>query len=277
MNVNNEERKRQGIAALISLGISGLIFLFFILYKIITPNPPFEFAGEGGIEVNFGTYNEGTGDVENTGIGTATSVVTESSATKTDASANKEKVYTSDNGEAVDVKKDENKPKMENNNTVITPVKTTTTAPKEKSNNNSLLNAYTKNAGKSGGGDGNSGNAGNDGQPDGNLNTHGLGGTGGGQGNTDGGGGIGGFSLAGRKIVIPPSKVYDSREEGTVVVIIKVDKQGNITSADANGRGTNTSSAVLKSKARNAALSAKFNPSDKYEEQEGTMIFKFEF
>ncbi len=265
VQAEKEERKNQVLAGFISLGITGLILLFFILYKIITPNPPFEFAGEGGIEVNFGTYNEGTGEVESDGIGTATSVVAESSSSKSEASSSKEEVYTSDNGEPVDMKKDENKPKIENNVTVI---KTNTTTPKENKNNNSLLNAYTKNTGKNGGGDGNSGEAGNEGQPDGNLNTHGIGGTGGG---TDGSNGLGG-----RKLITLPCKADDSREEGTVVVIIKVDKQGNITAADPNGRGTNTSSAMLKSKARQAVLCAKLSPSDKEEQTLAiTIVFKF--
>jgi hypothetical protein len=174
------------------------------------------------------------------------------------------------------------KPKVDNNTTVITPVKPKEIVkPKEDKSNSNLLNAYKNNTGKNPGGDGNSGNPGNHGDPNGNPNTDGLGGTGNNPNFNGNGPGMGtngtGINLAGRKILTPPCKVNDSKEEGTVVVNITVDKQGNVKEADPNGRGTNTSSSVLKSKARQAALCAKFNPSDKFDEQMGTMVFKFEF
>jgi protein TonB len=276
-----EERKNRLIAGVISLGITVLILLFFILFQIVTPNPPFEFSGEGGMEVNFGTYNEGTGNIENTGIGEATSVVAEATKTNTSSDNIKDEVYTSENGEPVNME-NSTKPKIENNTTVITPVKPNEPVkPKEDKSNSNLLNAYKNNTGKNPGGDGNSGHSGNSGDPNGNPNTDGLGGTGNNPNFNGNGPGMGtngtGINLAGRKIVTPPCKVNDSKEEGIVVVNITVDKQGNVKEADPNGRGTNTSSSVLKSKARQAALCAKFNPSDKFDEQTGTMVFKFEF
>ena len=60
-------------------------------------------------------------------------------------------------------------------------------------------------------------------------------------------------------------------------IYITVDKQGNVTDADPNGKGTTTSSGVLKSKARQAALQAKFSPDDKFETQRGSIVFKFQF
>ena len=95
---------------------------------------------------------------------------------------------------------------------------------------------------------------------------------------SEGPGGPGGNGiLSGRKMLTPPPKVTDSKEEGIVIVVITVDKQGNVTEADPTGKGTNTSSAVLKSKARQAALQAKFSTSDKYDSQKGTIIFRFQF
>lgn len=280
LHTQAEERKNKLIAGAVSLGISALIFLFLVLFQIVTPNPPFEFSGEGGMEVNFGTYNEGTGNVENNGIGDATSVVAEAS-TAVNSNSTQENVYTSENGEPVNMENSD-KPKIENNTTVITPVKPTEPVkPKEDKSNSNLLNAYKNNTGKNPGGDGNSGHSGNSGDPNGNPNTDGLGGTGNNPNFNGNGPGMGtngtGINLAGRKILTPPCKVNDSKEEGVVVVNITVDKQGNVKEADPNGRGTNTSSSVLKSKARQAALCAKFNPSDKFDEQTGTMIFKFEF
>lgn len=239
-------------------------------------------AGGGGEELNFGIYNEGTGNVEGPGIGEVTSVVVENTSTpKSEEAAASEENFK--NGEAV-LEENNVKPKIKDNKTVITQTKTKEQIQKEEEEKaaSSILNAYTKNKNKTGqtGGDGNSGQAGNEGSPDGNPNTDGKGGHGHGDGTGEGDGGPGGpggYGLTGRKMIAPPPKVTDSKEEGIVVVVITVDKQGNVTDADPTGKGTNTSSAVLKSKARQAALQAKFSASDKYDAQKGTIIFKFQF
>ncbi len=277
-----ENKKDKAIAVLITLLIVAGLFLFLYLYVIITPNPPFPISADGGEEINFGIYNEGTGNVEGPAIGDATSVVVEKNSTaKAEPSEAIEKPF--ENGEAVLEKKNEN-PKIKNNQTVITPTKTKEEIQKEEEDAaaKNLLNAYTKNKNKTqGGGDGNSGHAGNEGSPDGNPDTHGKGGTGNNPDFTGNGNGPGGkgFSLTGRKILVPPPKVSDGKEEGIVVVYITVDKQGNVLDADPNGKGTTTSSGVLKSKARQAALQAKFNPApaDKQENQRGSIVFKFQF
>jgi outer membrane biosynthesis protein TonB len=280
---HTEEKKNKTIAALITLGIAALILLFLILFKIITPIPPFpEMAGGGGEELNFGIYNEGTGNVEGPGIGEVTSVVVENKSAP-QAQENNAKEEAFQNGEAV-LENNDDKPKIENNKTVITPVKPNKEEVKKDNSASSILNAYAHNKNKSGqtGGDGNSGQAGNEGSPEGNPDTHGNGGHGHGDGTGTGdnkgpGPGGTGTSLVGRRIVVPPPKVTDSKEEGIVVVIITVDAQGNVVEADPTGKGTNTSSAILKSKARQAALQAKFSPSSQSEMQKGTIIFKFQF
>jgi len=281
-----QQPKDKWIAGGISLAVLALLFLFLFLYRIVTPNPPFEFSGEEGMEMNFGTYNEGTGEIENDGIGDVTSVVTQSESAPPPSSSTEENTDEAfENGEAVLENTD--KPKIQNNTTLITPVKTntentTTNSPTTPSNTNSaLLSNFLKNGNKKGGsgGDGNPGQAGNDGVPDGNPNTNGLGG----HGNNphhigNGGGGKGGIQLSGRKIMNPPCPVNDSKEEGVVVVVITVNKDGKVIEADPNGRGTNTSSSVLKSKARQAALCAIFSSATNgQEEQTGSITFKFEF
>jgi TonB family protein len=281
-----EENRNKTISALIAAAIMALMLLFLLLFHIITPNPPFPetLGGGGGMEINFGTYNEGTGNVESNGIGEATSVVEQAESTPVNESS-KEEVYTSETGE--DVKVEDNKPKTTNNVTVIKPI---VEKPREKTAAEILADKFNKNKGKNGGGDGNSGQAGNEGSPDGNPNTNGTGGTGGGDGGGDGpghgpgsgpGSGPGkgkfGFDLKGRAIVNPPTLPKDTKEEGKVVVEITVDKDGNVTEANPNGRGTTTSSAVLKAKARQAALATKFNVSGQFEEQTGTITIVFAF
>ena len=284
----SEENKNRLISGAISLGVFALLLLFLLLYIIITPNPPFPITagGGGGTEINFGTYNEGTGNMENNGIGDATSVVenTETTPPITNPEAN-EAILTSVNGEDVNIS--ETKPKIENNTTVITPTKPTEVIkPREKTMAEKIAEKALKNQGKNGGGDGNSGHAGNDGSPDGKPNTHGTGGTGGGD-----GGGIGpghgpgtgpgsggfGFSLAGASVIKPPQLPKDTKEEGTVVVEITVDKNGNVIKAEAVGRGTNTNSTMLKTLARQAAFATKFKVSGQFEEQKGTLTLVFSF
>jgi hypothetical protein len=61
------------------------------------------------------------------------------------------------------------------------------------------------------------------------------------------------------------------------VVEITVDKNGKVIKADPNGRGTTTSSPMLKAKARQAALATTFNVSGEFEEQKGTITITFSF
>lgn len=282
-----EENKNRLISLAISLSILGLLLLFLFLFIIPIPNPLFPEStapAGGGTEINFGTYDEGTGNVEGNGIGNATSVVENTEATPPPTpNTNSENIVTSETGEDVNITK--TNPKVENNTTVITPTKSKVEV-KPKTAAELLKEKFLKNQGKNGGGDGNSGHAGNDGSPDGNPNTHGTGGTGGGDGGGDGpdkgpgsGHGTGGvgFSLAGRSMIKPPSLPKNITEEGKVVVEIVVDKNGNVIRAEANGRGTNTNSSNLKTIARQAAFATKFNVSGAEGEQKGTLTMVFSF
>jgi TonB family protein len=277
-----EENKNRVISLGISLLIFTLLLLFLIFYVIVTPNPPFPIApgGGGGIEFNIGNLIEGTGNVESDGIGDAVQVVESTDVTPPTTENSSQDVVTSDNGEDVNITKSETN-NTSTSQTVVIPVK-----PKVKTAAELLAEKFNKNKGNNGGGDGNSGHAGNDGRPDGNPNTNGNGGTGGGDGGGDGpgkgpgkgpGNGGYGFSLAGRSVMTPPTLSKDTKEEGKVVVEITVDKNGKVIKADPNGRGTNTQSAMLKAKARQAALATTFNVSGEFEEQKGTITIIFSF
>jgi TonB family protein len=277
-----EENKNRVISLGISLLIFTLLLLFLIFYVIVTPNPPFPIApgGGGGIEFNIGNLIEGTGNVESDGIGDAVQVVESTDVTPPTTENSSQDVVTSDNGEDVNITKSETN-NTSTSQTVVIPVK-----PKVKTAAELLAEKFNKNKGDNGGGDGNSGHAGNDGRPDGNPNTNGNGGTGGGDGGGDGpgkgpgkgpGNGGYGFSLAGRSVMTPPTLSKDTKEEGKVVVEITVDKNGKVIKADPNGRGTNTQSAMLKAKARQAALATTFNVSGEFEEQKGTITIIFSF
>ena len=278
-----EENKNRIVSLVISLLVFALLLLFLIFYIIVTPNPPFPEApgGGGGIEFNIGNLIEGTGNVDGNGIGDAVQVVQSNEVTPTPQTNSAEEIVTSENGVDINVTKTETKNNT-TTQTVVIPVQ-----PKVKTAAELLKEKFEKNKGNNGGGgDGNSGHAGNDGRPDGNPNTHGTGGTGGGDGGGDGpgkgpgkgrGNGGYGFSLAGASIMTPPVLSKDTKEEGKVVVEITVDKNGKVIKADPNGRGTTTSSPMLKAKARQAALATQFKVSGEFEEQKGTITIIFSF
>lgn len=86
-----------------------------------------------------------------------------------------------------------------------------------------------------------------------------------------------GFNLKGRAIVGPfISPTYNIQEEGIVKIKIRVDKKGNVTSAEYKLNGSTTQNNYLKQKAIEAAKKTKFNAdemADAY--QEGTLIYHF--
>lgn len=280
-----EENKNRMISGGITLLIFSLLLLFLILFHLITPNPPFpESGGGGGQELALGMMNVGNDNIDFGTMGKATDVVV-----KTEPTSAKVNIVTDPGGEDVNIKT-EDKPEVKNNTTVITPVKPKEIK-KEKTAAEKLAEKFKKNTGNNGGGIGNNSTAGQNGSPDGDPFKNGTGGTGTGNGGGDGQGdgsgsgpgkGIGsggkfGIDLKGRAVVKPPVLPKDTKEEGKVVVEITVDSQGNVIEANPNGRGTTTSSALLKAKARQTAMATKFNVDGKFEEQKGTITIIFSF
>lgn len=276
----SEENKNRIISGIITSAIFALLLLFLILFQLITPNPPFpESGGGGGQEFALGMMNVGSGDIDYGSMGKVTDVVVEKETPK-------ENIVTDENGENVQI--NETKPEIKNNTTVITPVKEKVVV-KEKTAAEKLAEKFKKNTGKDGNGHGNNDTPGDNGNPDGDPNKNGNGGHGNGDGNGNGdgkgpgegpGNGPGskyGIDLKGRAVVKPPKLPSDTKEEGKVVVEITVDSEGNVIEASPNGRGTTTSSALLKAKAKQAALATKFNVEGKFEEQRGTITIIFSF
>lgn len=280
----SEESKNQIISGAITLIIFLLLLLFLIFYNMITPNPPFpESAGGGGQELAFGTMNMGNGDIEYGSLGNVNDVISKPKE--------EENLLTDENGESINLKteKKEKKEKINENSTVITPVLPSEIIP-EKTEAQKLAEKFKKNTGKNSSGIGNNETAGENGSPNGNPFKNGTGGEGSGNDNGNGNGngpgssiGKGGFGrgigvdLKGRAVVKPPKLPSDTKEEGKVVVEITVDSEGNVIEANPNGRGTTTSSALLKAKAKHAALATKFNVDGKFEEQQGTITIVFSF
>lgn len=274
-----EENKNNIISATITLIIFGVLLLFLLLFNLVTSNPPFpENGGGGGQEMALGIMDAGNDNVEYGNMGKVTDVVTETKPT--------EEIIDDPNAEIVNDKK--NAPEVKDNKTtVITQKKVEVIKPKTAAE--ILAEKFKKNNGKNGGGIGNNDKAGENGDPNGDPFKNGNGGHGTGDGGGDGpgkgpGSGLGngpgskiGISLIGRAVVIKPKLPTDTKEEGKVVVEITVDSEGNVIEANPNGRGTTTSSALLKAKAKQTALGTKFNVDGKFEEQKGTITIVFAF
>ncbi|MFN5771897.1 energy transducer TonB, partial [Flavobacterium sp.] len=101
-------------------------------------------------------------------------------------------------------------------------------------------------------------------------------GSGGGNGSGNGRGNGPGYELAGRRALNKPQPAYTCNEEGTVVVQITVDKNGNVIDAKPGARGTTNSASCLASQAKIAALQTKWTASpDGAERQVGKITYNF--
>ncbi|HSW68514.1 MAG TPA: hypothetical protein VLH16_08030, partial [Bacteroidales bacterium] len=84
------------------------------------------------------------------------------------------------------------------------------------------------------------------------------------------------FSLEGRGALLLPKPEYLSREQGTVVVTVFVNRQGVVVRALAGARGTTVVDPVLRRAAEQAAFQSRFSPNpDAPEEQVGTISYTF--
>jgi len=129
------------------------------------------------------------------------------------------------------------------------------------------LNNAINQLGKPGNSSGSSKPGGNEGAPDGKIEGKGV--------FSGGGGGNGEWALSGRDIRTKPSLNERPTQEGTVVVDIWVDKQGNVVKAVSNPAKSNTTSSQLYALAEKAAKSAKFSPSEAANQQKGTITIHF--
>jgi hypothetical protein len=284
-----EDIRNKSVSAVLTLLIVSLILLFLFLFQLITPNPPFpESGGGGGMEMALGMMDVGNDVIDYQHMGAAQNVIVSEESVKQEellTDENSDISVNETNKKEHEKPLEEVKPEIRNNTVVIKPVV------KEKTLAEKLAEKYKNQTGKNGGGIGNNDEAGLQGSPDGNPDGNGTGGSGGGTGVGNGtgdgpGSGPGNgpghgsgykFTLDGRSVIKPPTLPKDTKEEGKVVVNIVVDSNGQVIEADPNGRGTTTSSALLKAKARQAAMATKFNIDGKMGEQRGTITIIFAF
>jgi periplasmic protein TonB len=271
------ENKNKITAIALTIGFHALLFLLFIFIVFITPLPPFEIKPSQTppeIELDLGTEGLGATDAGGSGqndthIETTPETTAPQQTHQTVAAASAPAIITDPAEETSTYIP--NNPNSKTTTITETPkIEEPKEDPRLKAmlqkikdrNNQTGKGAGGNNTGGSGDGSGHSigdgpGDGHGDDVPGGN-----------GKGNT--------YSLKGRKLMKKPDQMTDSQEEGTVVVEIIVDETGKVIKATPGQRGSTTTSSNLFAKARQAALSAKFNPSpDGIKEQRGTCSFVF--
>ncbi|NMH29658.1 energy transducer TonB [Flavobacterium silvaticum] len=279
-----------------SLAITSAIFGLFLLVLLvlkfndsITVMADLEGGGGGGdVAVNFGDSEFGSG----TNFESREPVKAKAKAVEP-AKSSQEEVITSEADDApsvADIKKADEKPKKPEEKKE---------APKperkpDKSTSNAISDLLN---GSSTGGDGDDNRAGNKGRSNGDINSRGYEGgggsgtgsgggngsgqgigTGSGYGSGSGGGngsGSGNWSLAGRKLSSSSKVIQKCNETGTVVVEVKVNRQGIVTGTK-YVRGTTNTDPCLLQPAYATARTYKWNPNpDAPEVQIGTITINF--
>jgi TonB family protein len=264
--------KTKGIVG--SILVHVIILVLLIIFGFSTPLP---LPDEEGILINFGTDDRGMGLTEPR----VSPQETTPAESKTTPENSKEKPLTQDFEEAPSIPPTKPDPKP---NPKPAPEKTVETKPTETTPQETPkveevkpreVDPRTKFPGKinngSDTGEGVTNTQGNQGNPDGSptSTSHTGSPTGGNDGN--------GFSLAGRSIIgTLPLPDYTKQIKGDVVVEIRVDRNGNVTSAIGGAKGSTTFDQDLIKAAEEAAKKAKFDiKPNASETQVGTITYRF--
>ncbi len=233
---------------------------------------------EYGLAINFGDSNVGSGEpVVNSKKTTSKEVVKKEEVAEevkeTPKEVIKEDIITDDTSKDVpvveEVKEKKKEPVKEIVKKELKPIEKPKPKPSKETTDalNKLLNGNT-NTGKPKG-EGDDTLEGLKGKKGGDANSSKY------YGNTGSGSG-GDYNLAGRKALSKPKEQPDCQEEGTVVVRITVNKNGEVIKAEPGAKGsTNTAPCLLKP-AKEAALKTKWNSDNNAPTfQVGTIIYKF--
>lgn len=261
------ENKNKYSALAFTIGFHAILFLLFIFIVFITPIPPFDIKPIPEITLDLGMEGLGNADAGGSGQNDNDLATTEK-ATKAPVLDESESAFVTDETETVVSVKSH--PKREKVTKAETPKIEEPKASSELLSALAVLKSKRKHEGKGEG----TGNTGGSGTGD----EHGVGdGKDTGHGDKDPGyNSKGGYDLKGRLLLRKPERMSGSQEEGVVVVEIIVDETGKVIKATPGQRGSTTTNSNLYAKARQAALSAKFNSSpEDVKEQRGTYTFVF--
>ncbi|MCO6500392.1 MAG: energy transducer TonB [Vicingus serpentipes] len=239
MEIIQDKNSRSGLIGTILIHL--LLLLLFLQFGMPYQDPPEE--NQGGMIINFGTSDDGSGEEQ----------PTEPASSSSSPSAAEEQIISQDNTETINVNASEIP-------TTVVEEKPTVSDDLSRALD-ALNNAPDNNEGETG-------KAGDQGDPDGDPNSNNR--TGGNNGE-----GIG-YDLGGRGKVSFKKPENPTQEDGNVVVDIVVDKYGKVIKATPGARGSTTTNPILYKMAKEAALKARFTPKmDAPTDQKGTMTFVF--
>lgn len=276
----NSDNRFLGIVGTVTFHLLALLLILF--FALSTPLP---LPGEEGVEVNLGSSDYGMGNVqERTPPPREETPPPPPPQTSDPKTEQDEEVITQDSEEAPaieevqeDVVPEKPKPVIEDieefdpelEDDIIPDEIIEDPEPAETYNPRSI---YPGNANTDGDGsnEGITGQPGDQGQENGSPDAT----------NYDGNGGLGdegvGFDLGGRGAKHLPKPVYNSEEQGKVVVDIRVNREGKVVSAIAGARGTTISDLSLRRLAEEAALRSVFaSDPNAPEVQTGTITYNF--
>jgi outer membrane biosynthesis protein TonB len=157
----------------------------------------------------------------------------------------------------------------------------------EQAAKDAVANAFQKGKTNAAGGSGSGSGSGTGNNTGSGSGSGGLGNSGGsGSGSGSGGGGSGGngsgiginYSMQGRTMINSKQPYNNSSEGGKIVVLVKIDKNGQVISAQGPYKGSTSTNAYLVKISEDAAKQFKFSASeDGVEEQVGTLVFNYGF
>ncbi|MBR4738452.1 MAG: TonB family protein [Bacteroidales bacterium] len=244
--------KNKVISGICTAVVMLLVALVLISFGYDPPDPPIP---EEGVEVNLGDSDFGRGEDPHPQMSSATPSFTPPPAQDNLATQVTEPTPSLN--------------ATQNPSSTVTPKPTEPTAeqPKTPEINTRALFSGNRNKNTGSGSQGVSEGSGDQGKPNGTATSSNYEGSGGGNGN---------YSLAGRTHVNIPLPAYKSNVQGRVIIQIWVNREGKVTRAEFQPKGSSTTNGNLVGKAREAALKASFNPDPNApEEQKGTITYLF--
>ena len=256
MTAAEKKSKRKGIIGTIL--IHALLMVAFLFMGLKYQDPP---PAEEGISINFGFIDEGFGEIETEDTEELTEIVEEEIIEQQIEST--EEIVTQSTLETPTVEKTEKKEKVVKKEE---PKEEVIEEKKPVVNKKALYPGSKKTKTSS---EGNKKGDGNQGSIDGDPNSE-----------VYEGGGIGengtAYKLGGRKVEFKAKPIYNLQVEGKVVVIITVDRLGNVINAIPGAKGSTTLNKQLLKRAKTAALETKFDPKKTAPtNQQGKIVYHF--
>ena len=263
-----QEKKQRLIAIIITtiFHVLLLLFFFFAGLKHQVPPPP-----EYGIEVDMSGGGGGGG-----GSGAQIASVT---PTPNPSSSARENISTQDVEESTTINTSRN-PVRQQPTTQVTPVENQQQTPTQTVNTNALFPGRNTTSGSTSGSGSSGGSGGGTGTGYGTGTGNGTGsGSGSGSGSGTGkghGSGTGDFFLNGRPVMTKEYPKAKNNLEGVVIVEFLADRDGNVISAKAGGRGTTINDSQIWKECESAAMRSKFKAkADAQAEERGRITYKF--